>query len=76
MRRVTTSIVTAGVVMLLAISVRGDSPHYIRLSPSIDSQTFCYNVTLKEAGLGTADVHADRQRNVHRAVLHQIGESG
>jgi hypothetical protein len=55
MRRATTSIVTAGVVILMAISVRGDSPHYLRLSPSIDSQTFCYSAALKEAGLGTAE---------------------
>lgn len=34
--------------------VWADSPHYLKTDASIDSNSFCYSVSLKEVGLGTA----------------------
>jgi hypothetical protein len=40
--------------MVSAGYIWADSPHYLKADESIDSNTFCYSVGLKEAGLGTA----------------------
>ena len=34
-------------------TVLADSPHYLKADASIDSSSFCYSVSLKEAGLGS-----------------------
>jgi|SRR6266705_4009954 len=54
MKRVlATTIFTFVLVCLTATTVSAQSPHYLKLVPTIDSE-FDYNVSLKEAGLGTA----------------------
>ena len=52
MKRVTI-LVTTLCMFFFATSVWAQSPHYLKLVPTISS-TFSYDVSLKEAGLGTA----------------------
>ncbi len=51
MRRFT--IFLAVIACFTATTALAQNPHYLKLVPTIDS-TFDYNVSLKEAGLGTA----------------------
>jgi hypothetical protein len=41
-------------VGLASIPAWADSPHYLRAAVSLDSDTACYSVTIKEAGLGNS----------------------
>jgi hypothetical protein len=53
MRRSITIVAVCMVVGLASIPAWGDSPHYLKADESIGSN-LCYNVAIKEAGLGTA----------------------
>jgi hypothetical protein len=46
--------VTICLFVLLSMTAWADSPHYLKASSSIDTSTACYNVALKEAGLGNS----------------------
>jgi hypothetical protein len=54
MKRIATTLVTIVGIMLGASIARAQNGHYITLSSSIDTNTACYDVTLKEAGLGNS----------------------
>src|SRR5437773_12388229 len=44
------------VASFMATTAWAQNGHYIKLSPSIDTNTACYDVALKEAGLGNSGI--------------------
>src|SRR5438128_11490544 len=57
MRRLTMlTICLLALASLMATTAWAQNGHYITLSPSFDTNTACYNVALKEAGLGNSGI--------------------
>lgn len=53
MRRAITIVAVFLIVGLVSIPAWADSPHYLKADATIDTN-FCYNVAIKEAGLGNS----------------------
>jgi hypothetical protein len=54
MRRAITIVTVCMFVGLASIPAWGDNPHYLKADASFDSNTACYSVAIKEAGLGNS----------------------
>src|SRR6266446_5122288 len=53
-RRILSIVTVCMFVGLASIPAWGDSPHYLKANTSFSSQTACYSVAIKEAGLGNS----------------------
>lgn len=54
MQRAITIVMVCMFVGLVSIPAWGDNPHYLKADESFSSQTACYSVAIKEAGLGNS----------------------